>query len=105
MRHYCDDWIHEWCDDNGWTEPVMNPINTYWAFPPNAVMPEPIPFTTLRMIKAQKGLTPQESGWVTAAIAISALCMGLSYWLNCPMPLLAGFAFAAFVVASLEVEE
>jgi len=83
----------------------MNPINTYWAFPPNAVMPEPIPSTTLRIIKAQKGLTPQESRLVSVAIALSVLTMGVSYWLNCPLPLLAAFAFAAFAVASLEVDD
>ncbi|MGB3616324.1 MAG: hypothetical protein WBA10_21205 [Elainellaceae cyanobacterium] len=83
----------------------MNPINTYWAFPPNAVMPEPIPSNTLRVIKAQKGLTPQESRWTSAAIALGVVAVGASYWLNCPLPLLGEFAFAAFVVASLEVED
>ena len=54
IKHFCDDWVREWCDANGWTDLFMERSNHYWAFPPGAVMPEPIPSKTLRLIKSQK---------------------------------------------------
>lgn len=36
--------IQQWCKQNGWTEPVFKQGN-YYAFPPNAVIPQPIPIS------------------------------------------------------------
>lgn len=83
----------------------MEPLNHYWAFPPGAVIPEPIPVDALRTIKSQQGLSRQEKAWSATAIAFAVVMVGLSYVLKCPMPLIAGFAYAAFVVAGLEVDE
>ncbi|NET49174.1 MAG: hypothetical protein F6K09_10715 [Merismopedia sp. SIO2A8] len=105
MKHYCDEWIQEWCDNHGWTDPVMNPLNHYWAFPPGGVMPVPIPAETLQMIKAEKGLSAQEQRWSLAAIAVSVVAMGLGAVMRSPMPLVAAFAFTALIVAGLEVDE
>ncbi|NET09859.1 MAG: hypothetical protein F6K16_35195 [Symploca sp. SIO2B6] len=105
MKHYCDEWIQEWCDNHGWTDPVMNPLNHYWAFPPGGVMPVPIPVETLQMIKAEKGLSDQEQLWSLAAIAASVVAMGLGAVMRSPMPLVAAFAFTALIVAGLEVDE
>ncbi len=54
MKHYSDEWIEEWCQENGWTDLFVERSNSYWAFPPGAVMPEPIPAQALRVIKAKK---------------------------------------------------
>ena len=105
MKHYCDRWIHEWCYDNGWTDPVMEPLNHYWAFPPGGVMPQPIPPDVLRAIKRQNGLSRQEKFWSISAVAIAFLTAGLSYALQCPMPLLVGFAYGALVVAGMDTDE
>ncbi|MEB3214341.1 MAG: hypothetical protein VKL39_23530 [Leptolyngbyaceae bacterium] len=83
----------------------MEPRNHYWAFPPGAVMPQPIPTETLRFLKSRYGMTTQEKAWSATAIAFCLVMALLSYVLKCPMPLVAGFAFAAFVVAALEVDE
>ncbi len=68
-------------------------------------MPQPIPINELKLIKSQQGMSRQEKVWSTTAIAFSVVMVGLSYALKCPMPLIAGFAYAAFVVAGLEVDE
>ena len=34
----------DWCDRRGWTEPFFQD-NRWYAFPPNAVIPQPIPRT------------------------------------------------------------
>jgi hypothetical protein len=104
MKHYCDEWINEWCQQNGWTDLVSARYN-YWAFPPGAVMPEPIPPQALRFIKQEKGLTTQEKLWSISAVIVTIIAATLSYFLNSPMPLVLAFAFGAVTVAQLEVEE
>lgn len=68
-------------------------------------MPEPIPIDELKLIKSQQGLSSQEKVWSTTAIAFAVIMAWLSYVFKCPMPLIAGFAYAAFVAAGLEVDE
>ncbi|MBJ7899281.1 MAG: hypothetical protein GC158_04995 [Cyanobacteria bacterium RI_101] len=105
MRHFSDAWIQEWCDANGWTDLFMERLNHYWAFPPGAVMPEPIPSKILRYIKLEKGLCPEERAWLGAALGISVLgALGAYCWQN-PMPFLFAFAFGAVTAGRLEVEE
>ncbi len=105
MKHFCDDWIQEWCEDNGWTDLVKERNNNYWAFPPGAVMPEPIPSEVLRFIKATKGFCTEEKVWLMWAFALSAAAVVFSYILKSPMPIVFAFAFDAVTAAKLEVEE
>ena len=104
MRHYADEWIEEWCQENGWTDLFMERYNHYWAFPPGAVMPEPIPQHTLHLIKASKGLSLDERRWSSLAICVTILAMISSYVFQCPVPLVVAFGFAAITVAKLEME-
>ncbi len=104
MKHFCDDWIKEWCEENGWTD-LFRERYIYWAFPPGGVIPEPIPPKTLRLIKAEKGLSAEEKSWSIAAVAITLIAAILSWCLKSPMPLVLAFIFGAIVVAQLEVEE
>ncbi len=105
INHYCDEWIQEWCEENGWTDWFRERYSNYWAFPPGAVMPEPIPSKTLRWIKAQKGLTREEKSWLISAGCTTIISAILTYCLKSPMPLVFAFAFAAVTVAVLEVED
>lgn len=105
MKHYCDTWIQEWCQENGWTDLFLERPDNYWAFPPGAFIPEPIPPKILRSIKVTRGLCWDEKVWLATAGAISALGVALSYLLKCPMPIVFAFAFDAITVARLEVEE
>ena len=63
MNHYAAQWIEDWCSENGWTD-LFRERTDYWAFPPNAVMPVPIPTQVLRSIKANRGLCFEEKGVV-----------------------------------------
>ena len=103
MKHFRDDWIKEWCDENGWTD-LFTESYMYWAFPPGAVMPEPIPPKILRLIKSQKGLCPEEKTLSIIAVLITVLATLLSYYWRCPMPLMFAFGFWAIAVTQLEVE-
>ncbi|NJR58431.1 MAG: hypothetical protein HC769_05945 [Cyanobacteria bacterium CRU_2_1] len=105
MNHYCYVWIENWCKENGWTEPFVRERREYWAFPPNAVMPLPIPNQALRLIKAENGLSPDEKIWCKVAVCMAATAIGFSCLLASPMPLVTAFAFCAFIVAQLEVED
>ncbi len=105
MKHFCDDWIREWCDDNGWTDLFIESYNNYWAFPPGAVIPEPIPEDALRVIKMTKGLCNEEKAWLMWAIMLSIVGVVSSYLLKSPMPIVFAFAFDAITAAQLEVEE
>ena len=104
MKHFHDDWIQEWCDTNGWTDLIRERYNSYWAFPPNAVMPEPIPSKVLRVIKDKKGLSNDEQLWLASAAALSIIATFLCFLLANPMPIVLAFAFDAITVARLEVE-
>ena len=105
MKHYCDAWINEWCEENGWTDLFIERYNNYWAFPPGAVIPEPIPPKTLRLIKSEKGLCYEERLWLIAAAIVTLTAVILTYFLKSPMPLVFAFAFDAITAAKLEVEE
>lgn len=104
MKHYTEEWLNEWCYEHGWTDLYIERYQ-YWAFPPGAVMPEPIPPQALRLIKAEKGLCTEEKLWLSTAAIVSILAAILSYALKCPMPLVFAFAFGAITAARLEVED
>jgi hypothetical protein len=105
MKHFCDSWIQDWCDRNGWTELFAERCNFYWAFPPGAVIPEPIPSDILRTIKAEKGLCFEEKTWLVSAFVGTLSAAILAYLLMSPMPIVFAFAFDAITVAQLEVED
>lgn len=105
MKHYRHEWIEEWCQDNGWTDLFEERCNNYWAFPPGAVIPEPIPTNVLRLIKTQKGLTSQERLWSISAVVGTIAAVVSTYLLKCPMPLVLAFAFDAVTAAQLEIED
>ncbi|MBR8827935.1 MAG: hypothetical protein DSM107014_08535 [Gomphosphaeria aponina SAG 52.96 = DSM 107014] len=104
MKHYCDEWINEWCTENGWTDLTFEAYH-YWAFPPGAVMPEPIPQPALRLIKAEKGFCQEEKNWLMGAGIVTVISIVSSLILHCPVPLVFAFACNAVTVAKLEVEE
>jgi hypothetical protein len=105
MKHFSDNWVKDWCQENGWTDLFIERYNNYWAFPPGAVIPEPIPPKTLREIKLEKGLCEEERFWLTTAIVVTMISVLLGYFLKCPMPFVFAFAFDAIVAGQMEVEE
>jgi hypothetical protein len=103
MNHYCEQWIADWCQDNGWTDWFCE-RSRYWAFPPQAVMPVPIPVQVLKTIKAEKGFTLEERTWGLIVVACGIVAGVSGYWLANPLPLVFAFAFGAIVVAQMEDE-
>jgi hypothetical protein len=103
MNHYCEQWIADWCTEHGWTD-WFHEQRSYWAFPPHAVIPTPIPTQVLQAIKAEKGLSPDERRWVMIGFGSMFLGCGLSYVMGSPLPFLAAFGFCAVVSAHLEEE-
>ncbi|MBD2464301.1 hypothetical protein H6G89_25180 [Oscillatoria sp. FACHB-1407] len=104
MNKYCKAWIQEWCQENGWTDLFLE-RRDYWAFPPHAVMPMPIPTEALQLIKAEKGMSPEERLWCASAWFAAVTGALLTYWLQSPMPLVAAFAFSAIAVAKFEDDD
>jgi hypothetical protein len=104
MQHFQDEWIQEWCDRNGWTDVFMERYNHYWAFPPNCVMPEPIPQKVMRLIKSEKGLTNNEKKWLYSAAIVSVAAIFTSCLLVTPMPIMLAFGFDAITFARMECE-
>lgn len=104
MNHYSPQWIADWCQDNGWTDWFLE-RSSYWAYPPNAVMPVPIPTQVLRAIKAEKGLSADEKRWCVAAVASGAIALVCGYFLASPMPMVFAFGFCAITVAQMEDED
>ncbi len=105
IRHFCDQWIEKWCQENGWTDLFQERNNNYWAFPPGAVMPEPIPVKTLRIIKAENGLSPDEKTWLRLAFIVTFVSIVLTCFFQSPMPIVFAFAFDAIATAKLEMED
>jgi hypothetical protein len=104
MKHFQDEWIQEWCNNNGWTDLFQERYNHYWAFPPGAVMPEPIPQQILRGIKLEKGFSNDEQTWLIAIGVVSAIALIVSYLWFTPMPIILAFGFDAVTFARMECE-
>lgn len=104
MQHFHDEWIQEWCDRNGWTDLFRERCNHYWAFPPNCVMPEPIPQKVMRLIKSEKGLSHCEQKWLAFAAMVTVVALLTSCWWMSPMPMMLAFGFDAITFASMECE-
>jgi hypothetical protein len=104
MNHYCEQWIADWCVENGWTD-WFREQSKYWAFPPNSVMPVPIPTSVLRTIKTEKGLSGDERFWCLTALGSACVAATLGYLMGSPMPLVLAFAYSALVFAHLEDDD
>jgi len=103
MKHFAAQWIDEWCQKSGWTDWFFE-CSQYWAFPPNAVMPMPIPTQVLQAIKAEKGLCDEEKFWCFSVVGMAILAIVFTYLFASPMPLIAAFIYGAITVARLENE-
>ncbi len=103
MQHFAAQWIDEWCQQSGWTDWFVE-CSQYWAFPPNSVMPLPIPKQVLQAIKAEKGLCYEEKIWVFSALLSGVLAVIFTCLMVSPMPLVAAFTYCAITFARMEDE-
>ncbi|MEA5470613.1 hypothetical protein [Spirulina sp. 06S082] len=104
MRHYQQQWIDEWCMENGWTDLYRERSGNYWAFPPHAVMPEPIPSSILKTIKSHKGWCREEQVVIGTAVLSTLGSIGLSFFFKCPIPMVFAFGIGAIASALLEMD-
>ena len=103
MKRLADTWIDRWCQEQGWTEWVVSE-GTYWAFPPHAVMPVPIPTEVLQELKATHGLSPQERWSVGIVIVSTLIALFGSWYSQCPLPLVGAFTLGALLTAAMDDE-
>lgn len=104
MLRYSQEYAKAWCQEQGWTD-FFTEQYRYWAFPPGAVMPLPLPAQALQRIQVEKVLSVREK-LVYAAALLCCLSTALtSYWLQSPMPFTFGFIFCAFAMVWVEDDE
>jgi hypothetical protein len=100
---YSYHWIQDWCQENGWTDLFVE-RQSFWAFPPGAVIPEPIPGDVLVALKRVHGYSPIERNSFGLIVAIALLASAVSLWSHSPFPLVVAFCLASLVVAWLEAD-
>jgi hypothetical protein len=101
MKKYPQAWVQDWCDHNGWTELFIERYH-YWAFPPGAVMPQPIPLNILESIRKAKGDNPSERSAYLTCLGLTMMGVGGTCYWDCPLPLVLAFTVTALVVAYWE---
>ena len=93
--------IDRWCQDNGWTDLFVEQYQ-YWAFPPGAVMPIPVPVHVFEGFHTSRSLPLQEKIGYTVSVGVTLLAIFLSCSIHSPMPLVGAFCFCAVIIALLE---
>ena len=95
------DFVSCWCHENGWTDLFVDHYE-YWAFPPGAVMPLPVPSDVLADYVDSHQLTPTAKLLYGAVIGMAAIAASLSLSIHSPMPLVVAFGLCALIVAHLD---
>jgi hypothetical protein len=96
-------YIQQWCQENGWTDLFVEQ-RQFWAFPPNAVLPVPVPTHALEGFYAEREMTPQVGLINLFSIGAALGAVFLTEFTQSPIPLLAAFGCCAIAVALLEEE-
>ncbi|MBW4551378.1 MAG: hypothetical protein KME35_09750 [Aphanocapsa sp. GSE-SYN-MK-11-07L] len=104
MLRYSQEFAKAWCQEQGWTDFFIEQYR-YWAFPPGAVMPLPLPNQALQLVPVQKVLSRQEKLVYGASIACILIVAMTAYWLKSPMPLTFGFVFCAIAIVLVEEDD
>lgn len=101
LLRYHPQWIADWCQEHGWTD-VFVECRQFWAFPPGAVLPQPIPTEVLTAIKKAQGLSPFEQQSFSVGLGLFCLAIAIAWYWTTPVPLLSLFGLAAGWVAWLD---
>jgi hypothetical protein len=103
MVKYSQEFAIAWCQENGWTD-FFTAQYRYWAFPPGAVMPLPLPAPALQILSTPKVLTAKEKLAYGIASVAGLVAISGTYWMNSPMPLVLGFTICAIAFAAIDDE-
>lgn len=88
-----------WCQEHGWTDLFVDHYQ-YWAFPPGAVMPLPVPTDVLRDFQRSRSQTTKSFyALILSASTVAAICSWLQ---QSPMPLVLAFCLSAMAVGLLD---
>uniref|UniRef100_B8HUG5 Uncharacterized protein n=1 Tax=Cyanothece sp. (strain PCC 7425 / ATCC 29141) TaxID=395961 RepID=B8HUG5_CYAP4 len=101
MLKYSREFALNWCEANGWTD-FFTEQYRYWAFPPGAVMPLPLPPQALQIVSEEKILNWKERLLYTATVVCTGVTAGTTCWLRSPLPLTFAFVFCAIAVVLVE---
>ncbi len=92
-------YVAGWCQEHGWTDLFIDHYQ-YWAFPPGAVMPLPIPTDVFRDFQRDK---PQGLRYLYGLILLASGIAALGSCLQqSPMPLVVAFCLSAMVIGLLD---
>lgn len=101
---YHPQWITDWCEEHGWTD-VFVECRQFWAFPPGAVLPQPIPLDVLIAIKKDQGMSPLEWQSCSVLLGLLLLAIAIAWHWTTPLPLLSLFGLMTGWVAWLDDSE
>lgn len=105
MRYFCDVWIEEWCEVNGWMDLFMERFNYYWVFFFGVVMLEFIFGKIFWVIKLEKGFCEEEKVWLIVVVVVFVLAIGFVFLFKNFMFVVLVFVFDVVIVGCLEMEE
>lgn len=92
-------YVMGWCQAHGWSDLFVD-HHRYWAFPPGAVMPLPVPSTVFQAFKGQE--RPERMKVIYGLLSLSAAAIFMSLQQQSPMPVVFAFSICALGVASFE---
>jgi hypothetical protein len=88
-----------WCQEHGWTDLFIEHYQ-YWAFPPGAVMPLPVPTDVFQDFQNHR---PQgATSFYTLILLLSGVAAIGSWLQRSPMPLVFAFCISAMAVGLLD---
>jgi hypothetical protein len=93
------EYLQRWCQEHGWTDLFMEQ-RQFWAFPPGAVLPLPIPAYAFEGFQHNR-LSGRSLLLNAAAVVFTLGGICLTALTYSPMPLLSAFAISTIIVALL----
>jgi hypothetical protein len=103
MPRVLHQYIQQWCQEHDWTDLFVEQ-RQFWAFPPGAVLPVPVPTHALEGFYAEREMTPQVGLLNLSSPGAALSAFFLTVLTLSPIPLLAAFGCCAIAAALLEEE-
>lgn len=94
-------YIQQWCHEHGWTDLFVEQ-RQFWAFPPGAVLPMPVPVHALEGYYSSREASGAVKLVSLFAIGVALGAILLTMVTFSPIPLILAFCFCAISVAVLE---
>jgi hypothetical protein len=103
MSKFLHQYIQQWCSEHGWTDLFVEQCQ-FWAFPPGAVIPAPVPVYALEgFYRTHRAPAPIQL-LKTLALGLALAAVALTIWTGSPIPLVTAFGGCAITVGLIEEE-